>query len=308
MNKYFLFVSILLAFVWSCSDSELFTPGDEYLDKVTKGAYQVKMNGVLEKFSKTTGAISNVNGSEIYGMSGMGNMISIVLPKKLSAGIFDETQGAVITIMTEEGVFSNMDFTGALTPFFLEITSINNSAGLVSGKFSGTVSNMLGGESIVLTEGIFNLIEFDPSAPQIQWVLSAKFAGVDFDFSQNAKAEGMVTSAIITGDNVAQAQTLTLKVPGGISVKTYTEEDEVSISVNLGLSGDSDDVYTNYDELTETYLPVKINITGVNIGDEDQPAEVIGTFSGKISKFTDGIPGDIVEVTHGQIRVPIVVE
>lgn len=306
MNKYLLFASILLGLVWSCSDSELFTPGDEYLPGLNKGAYQVNMNGALSNFSKFTEAISSVNGSEINGNSADGNMISISLPQKLSNGTYYETDGAMVTIVTDNGIFTNMDSAGTLLPFQLDITSVNNSAGLVSGKFSGNVANLLTGESVALTEGIFNLIEFDPSLPQTQWKLTAKFSGEAFDFSQNAKAEGVATAAIITGDNLTQAQTLTLKVPGGISVKTFTEEDHASVEVNLGSSENPSDVYTSYDPLTETYLPIKINITSVSIGDEETPGIVHGTFSGMIAKFSNGVPIDQVTITDGKIVVPIV--
>ena len=56
------------------------------------------------------------------------------------------------------------------------------------------------------------------------------------------------------------------------------------------------DVYTNYDPLTDTYLPTTVNITSVELAGENTTGNVKGTFSGTIAKFVNGEIVDEVEL------------
>ena len=304
MTKYFLFAFLMLGLVWSCSDGELQTPGDEYLTGNQDGMYVVDINGVLKNFGKVTQATSSSNGSEIKGTSATGGTISISLPLGLATGNYTELNGAMITIMTPEGVFTNMGMDGVPLAFNLSITSVNNSQGFVSGIFSGSVMNSATEEVLNLTNGKFVKIQFQPVV-NIDRVLEAKFNEELFDFSTNATAQGVTTAAVISGENTNQVQTLSLMIPGGIGVATFTEADLVEIKVNLGTTNNPSDYYSNYDPISDTYLPVTLTITSINLGEGETIGRVKGTFSGTITKFVNGVPGEEIIVTEGKIDVPI---
>lgn len=307
MTKYFLFAFLTLGLLWSCTDGELQTPGDEYLTGNEDGSYSVDMNGVFKNFSKVTQATSSLGGSDISGTSSAGGSISITLPQVLATGNYTELNGAMVTIMTQEGVFTNMGIDGAPLSFNLSITSVNNSQGFVSGIFSGSVMNLTTDEIVNLTNGKFVKIQFTPVV-NIDRVLEAKFNDELFDFSTNAYAQGITTGAVISGENTNQVQTLSLMIPGGIGVATFTEEDLVEIKVNLGTTNNPSDFYSNYDPVSDTYLPVVLTITSIDLGEGDTAGRVKGTFSGTITKFTNGVPGEEIIVTEGKINVPIEIQ
>lgn len=307
MTKYFLFAFLTLGLLWSCTDGELQTPGDEYLTGNQDGSYSVDMNGVFKNFSKVTQATSSSGGSDISGTSSAGGSISITLPQVLATGNYTELNGAMVTIMTQEGVFTNMGIDGAPLSFNLSITSVNNSQGFVSGIFSGSVMNLTTDEIVNLTNGKFVKIQFTPVV-NIDRVLEAKFNDELFDFSTNAYAQGITTGAVISGENTNQVQTLSLMIPGGIGVATFTEEDLVEIKVNLGTTNNPSDFYSNYDPVSDTYLPVVLTITSIDLGEGDTAGRVKGTFSGTITKFTNGVPGEEIIVTEGKINVPIEIQ
>ena len=146
-------------------------------------------------------------------------------------------------------------------------------------------------------------IQVQPT-PQSDALLKANFNDTAFDFSNGANAMGIQTAAVIQGENIDQIQTLSITVPGGIGIGSYTEENNVIFQVNLGTSNNPTDVYTNYNAVTDTYLPVTLNITAVTTGEY---ARVLGTFSGTITKFTNGVPGEEITVSQGQINVPVVI-
>lgn len=302
MNKYFLLSFLLLGFFWSCSDSELITPGDEFQPPSELGTYTVDINGIFTEFSDVTSATSSAENSQIRGENMMNQSSVITIQEELSVGVFTEEQGATIIInLGAAGVFTNVDVNNELLPFEVTITSVNNVVGLVSGTFTGTVYSAASGETRTLTNGKFVQIQFMPTPPSNS-ILKANFNDTLFDFSTNAHATGVQTAAIIKGVNTDQIQTLSITVPGGISVGTFTEEDEVVYQVNLGTSGNPSDVYTNYNAATDTYLPITLNITAITTGDN---ARVLGNFSGTITKFVNGEPTEEVIVTEGQINVPV---
>lgn len=307
MTKYFLFAFLTFGLLWSCTDGELQTPGDEFMAGNEDGSYSVEMNGVFKNFSKVTQATSSSGGSDISGTSSAGGSISITLPQVLATGNYTELNGAMVTIMTQEGVFTNMGIDGAPLSFNLSITSVNNSQGFVSGIFSGSVMNLTTDEIVNLTNGKFVKIQFTPVV-NIDRVLEAKFNDELFDFSTNAYAQGITTGAVISGENTNQVQTLSLMIPGGIGVATFTEEDLVEIKVNLGTTNNPSDFYSNYDPVSDTYLPVVLTITSIDLGEGDTAGRVKGTFSGTITKFTNGVPGEEIIVTEGKINVPIEIQ
>lgn len=302
MNKYFLLSFLLLGFLWSCSDSELFTPGDEFMPSTETGIYTVDINGVFTDFSDVTSASSSTESSQIQGQNTIGRTSVITLPNALSVGVFTQEQGAMVTMnLGTEGVFTNISASGELLPLNVTLTAVNNGLGLVTGTFSGTVFNVVSGESRTLTNGSFVAIEFAPTPPSNR-VLKANFNETPFDFSGEAHATGIQTAAIIQGQNTTQIQTLSITIPGGISVGTFTEANQVVFKVNLDSSTNPNDVYTNYNAVTDTYLPVTLNITALTTGDN---ARVLGTFSGTITKFTNGVPGEEITISAGQINVPV---
>lgn len=304
MNKYFLLSFLLLGFFWSCSDSELITPGDEFLPPTEIGTYTVEINGVFTDFSDITSATSSAESSQIRGQNTINQTSVITIQEALSVGVFTQEQGATIIInLGSAGVFTNVDANNQLLPFNVTITSVNTAQGLVTGAFSGTVYNPISDETRTLTNGKFVQIQFQPS-PQSDALLKANFNDTAFDFSNGAHAMGIQTAAVIQGENTDQIQTLSITVPGGIGIGSYTEENNVIFQVNLGTSTNPSDVYTNYNAVTDTFLPVTLNITAVTTGDN---ARVLGTFSGTITKFTNGVPGEEITVSQGQINVPVVI-
>lgn len=308
MNKYFLFAFALFGLLLSCNDSELITPGDEFLGwSITAGSYQVELNGNLWRFDDSTQAFSDTSQSAINGTNVNGNTISIIKQGELSVGTYHEGEGAMVVVMLNNGIYSNIDGNQALLPFELKITTINQTEGLVSGRFSGTVSNVTTGETITLTNGIFVDIEFEPMVISTA-ILKGDFNELEKDFSVNARAEGITTAALIVGENEDQLQTLSITIPGGLVQAVFTEEDEVKIQVNLGTTTNPSDVYTNYDATTDTYLPIILSIDSVELATENTIGNVKGTFSGTIAKFANGNIVDEVEITNGEIDVPIVVQ
>lgn len=306
MFRYFLFLFLAAGIVSSCSDSDLITPKDAFLDKVDPGTYEVEINGTLNDYSIATYAVSDPMGSQVNGSRSAVNSISISLPGQLQKGIFSQMDGVVIAIMTPQGILSNMGPLGEL-PTVLEITDVKNNKGLVSGNFYGQVYNQETEEILELTNGLFKEIEFDPVSSDNR-VLKAEFNGTLFDFSTGAQAAGATTAAVISGFSSDQIKTLSISVPGGISEGTFTEGDEVVLAVILDTSGSPDDVYTNYNASTNTFLPVTLKITQIIQGEETTPGRVKGTFSGTIAKFSGGNPQEEIEVTEGKIDVPIVID
>lgn len=304
MNKFILLACLFMGLVWSCNESELITPGDEYINTLNDGDYVVDINGVFTKFSYTTGATSTATLSQINGASIDGQNISISLNQALSVGTYTQTQGASITISSAEGIYTNLDENGIALPFTVNLSVVNNSLGKVSGTFEGSVMNQVTGEIKTLTNGKFISILFDPINNPTS-ALKGDFNGTTIDFSQNAKAQGVTTAAVISGENANTVKTLSISTPGGIAVGTFTEADQMVISVNLGSSNNPSDVYTNYDATTDSYLPVTMNITNITLN-ENGGGTVIGTFSGTITKFANGVPGEEITITNGSIKVPIV--
>lgn len=299
MNKYLLLPLLLLGLVWSCSDSELITPGDEFQNTTDPGTYTFELNGVFMDYSVGTTATSAADGSQIRGGNGAGQTIVLSIPQSLEVGAFSQADGAtVIVSMGAEGVFTNVDANNELLPLTVNIMAVNSSAGLVTGNFTGTVYNPVSEETRVITNGMFFEIQFEPEVANNR-ILKANFNDQLFDFSTNAVAQGVQTAAVIHGVNTDQIQTLSITVPGGIAVGTLTEADQVVYQVNLGTSDNPNDVYSNYDATTDTYLPVSLNITVITT------ERVIGSFSGTITKFTNGVPGEEITITDGQINVPI---
>ncbi len=302
MIKYILIPILAFGFIWSCSDSELITPGDEYLPAGMKdGSYVVDVDGDQWNFSKQTSAQSNSTASEVNGSNMNGALISITIPQALAVGTYDQIDGASIQIKLTDGIYTNQDLNGPL-PFIVNITGLTTgSKPKVTGNFVGTVYNAATGQTKTLTNGSFVKIKVQGTAAQSA-IFKAKFNGQDKDFSTNAKAEGIVTAALISGKNTTDNQTLSITVPGGIAVGTYTEANEVLLKVNLGTSNPADD-YTNFNPTDGTYLPAKLVITGVSSGEN---GTVIGTFTGTVAKFVNGQPTNQVEITSGQIKVPVV--
>src|SRR5690606_35683465 len=299
MNKYLLLPFLLLGLLWSCSDSELITPGDEFQNTTDPGTYTFELNGVLMDYSVGTTATSSAEGSQIRGGNGAGQTIVLSIPQALAIGVLSQADGAtVIASSAAEAVITNADGNHQLLPPTVNIVAANSSAGLVTGNFSGTVYNPVSQETRVITNGMFFEIHFEPEV-QNDRILKANFNDQLFDFSTNAIAQGVQTAAVIQGINIDQIQTLSITVPGGIAVGSFTEADQVVYQVNLGTSGNPNDVYSNYDATTDTYLPVTLNITVITT------ERVIGSFSGTITKFTNGVPGEEITITDGQINVPI---
>ena len=298
MNKYLLLPILLLGFLWSCSDSELITPGDEFQNTIESGTYTFELNGVFMDYSSITSATSTASESQIRGGNGSQSIV-LTLAQALEVGTISQADGATVIIsLGAEGVFTNVDANNELLPLNISITAVNTSAGLVSGNFSGTVYNAAADETRVITNGTFFEIQFEAEAENDR-IFKANFNDQLFDFSTNANAQGIQTAAVIQGVNVDQIQTLSITIPGGIAVGSFTEADQVVYEVNLGTSENPNDVYSNYDATTDTYLPVTLNITGITA------ERVIGSFTGTITKFTNGVPGEEIIVTSGQINVPI---
>lgn len=300
MIKYILIPFLAFGLLWSCSDSDLLTPGDEFLPELEDGSYIVDIDNQFNDFSNTTGAISNPNGSQINGESQIAETISIMIPQSLGVGTYDQTEGAVIILNLADGIYTNLNEQG-LTPFWLKITE--KGSGKVSGDFSGTVYNLTSGEVKTLTNGHFVKILFEESTSS-NAIFKADFDDLEKDFSTNAKAEGIVTAALISGQNTETNQELSITIPGGIAIGTFTEENQVLIQVNLGTSGNPADSYSNFNPADGTYLPVTLEITDI-VNEEN--GEVTGNFSGQVAKFVNGQPTGIVEITNGQIKVPIVI-
>lgn len=296
---------ILLGLYWSCTDSELSTPGDEFAN-YEEGTYSVDIDGIPNDFSEITNVIASDNASQINGSSLEFGTISITLAGPLLEGTYDQSEGTMIMIMNEDGAFLNISQTGGLLPFTLKIKKVNTEEHWVSGTFSGTVFDTASGENSVLTNGVFYKIPYEEGdIDNVNRTLKGDFNDETVDFSTNAKAEGVTTAGVISGENPDGIQTLSITVPGGISEDVFTEENEVVIMVVLGTSENPNDTYSNYNAVTETYLPVSLTINSIDM--ESNDPRVQGTFSGTITKFTNGVPGEEIIITNGEIDVPIII-
>lgn len=300
MNKYFLLV-LLFGFIYSCSDSELITPGDEFDIPLIPGTYTAELNGDLTDFSETTSVNSNDVATSINGANAEGQTISISFPATLAEGTYLQTTGAIISIVMggDAGTFMNLSATGQLLPLIVKVTDLNMAEGVVSGTFSGEVYNAVADETLTITNGQFFEIPFT-IVDGGDGILKAKFDNVLLDFSTDAMATGNVTNATISGQN-AEMQNLVITVPDGLEVGTMTEVNEIVVQVSLGTSGDPNDVYSNYDAVTETFLPFTLIITEITSGVDGR---VKGTFTGTIKKFVGGTDEEI-EITEGEIDVPV---
>jgi len=294
--------------IWSCSDSELVTPGDEFDIPLAPGTFSVEIDGVLTDFSETTSVLSNDSSTQISGANENGQSINISLSSSISEGSYNQGTGTVVSLIMggTNGTYMNINAEGQLLPFNLTITELDMFNMVVTGIFSGTVYNTASEETVQLTNGRFVEIPFILEEGG-DGILKANFGNgtetVLLDFSSNAHATGMTTSAVISGENVDQIQTLSISVPDGIEPGTYTEEDEVTIQVNLGTSENPSDVYTNYDAANDVYLPFNLVITEITA---DVGGNVIGTFNGTIQKFAGG-NDEQIEITDGEINVPILI-
>lgn len=300
MIKYILIPLIALGLL-ACSESELITPGNEFLPgSQTEGAYFVDIDGSTWDFSSSTQAVNSNSESQINGNSQSGGFISITLPQQLSVGTFDQNDGAMISLNTGTGVFTNLNESGLL-PFTVNITGVDSVNGKVTGSFSGTVYNLASGVTQSLANGFFVQIRFEVTQVA-STILKANFDGQEIDFSMDAKAEGIQTAALISGKNPSQNNVLSITIPNGISVGSFNQEDGVIIKVNMGSS--PADVYSNYDAATDTFLPGTVTINSIGEGEN---GKVKGTFKGTIAKFTNGVPSGQIQISGGQIKVPIVI-
>lgn len=291
----------LFGFLQSCSDSELLTPGDEFQTPILPGTYTAELNGVFTDFSETTSVNSNDVATSINGANEEGQTISISFPATLSEATYTQATGAVIMIVMggDAGTFMNLGATGQLLPLRVRITELNMADRVVSGTFTGEVYNAVAEETLTITNGQFKELPFT-LVDGGDGILKAKFDNVLLDFSTDAVAAGNVNNATISGQN-AEMQNLTITVPDGLEVGILTEANEVMVQVTLGTSGDPNDVYSNYDATTETFLPFTLNITEITEGADGR---VKGTFTGTIKKFVGGTDEEI-EITDGEIDVPV---
>jgi hypothetical protein len=304
MNRIFIFVFALFGVLYSCSDSELLTPGDEFQTPILPGTYSAELDGTLFDFSETVSATSNDAMSSIDGTNEEGQTIKITFQNPLEEGTYNQTSGGALIILTlggDLGNFMNISAAGQFLPLTVKITELNMADMVVTGSFSGEVLNIASGETLEITNGIFKEIPFTMQDGG-DGILKGLFDNVLLDFSNNAQATGQITNAVISGEN-DEMQTLRIIVPEGIDVGTFTEEDEVIFEVSLGTTPDPNEIYTNYDEVNDEYLPVTVVITEIT---QDVNGRVKGTFSGTIKKFNGGT-GEEIEITAGEIDVPIVV-
>lgn len=286
--------------MYSCSDSELITPGDEFFTALPAGTYQAEFDGELMDFSEVTAAYSNATSTEINGESEEGRTIQLRFSETLLEGTYAQQDGAMIIVNLggAEGLFRNINAAGQLLPLTIQITKINMVDKVVSGKFSGMMSNMEGVEMEV-TNGVFQEIPFEILEGG-DGILNAKFNGVFLDFSNNAMASGAVTSAIISGEN-DELQTIKITVPGGLEVGTLTEADQLLFEVFISTTDSPNEMYTNYDAANDEYLPVILNIIEI-----EDAGRVKGTFTGVIKKFNSGVDEEI-NITEGIIDVPVLI-
>src|SRR5690606_27238822 len=308
MRRYFWLLFAITGFVWSCSDSELLTPGDDFQEPLMPGTHTVEIDGVFSDFSATTAVNSNDASTQINAANAAGQTISIMLSSPIADTTYNQATGAMISIVLDgEGIFNNIDSTGQFLPLIVEVTELDMFNMTVSGTFTGSVYNSTDETTRILTNGQF--VELPLTITEGgDAILKATFGvddtQVELDFSTNANATGTTTNAVISGENVDEIQDLILTIPDGIEEGvTYTEVDEVIIRVNLGTSDNPSDVYTNYDAANDVYLPVSITIDEIT---QDVEGHVIGTFTGTIQKFGTG-NDEQIEVTNGIINVPILV-
>lgn len=299
MNKYFLFLLLIVGSLYSCSDSELLTQGDEFQEVIPPGTYHVELDGVLTDFSEITSAISNEASSKINGENENMQTIQLRFPSSLSVGTFKQTAGAMIFMELGgvTGQFRNISENGELLPLTIIVTEVDMANKVVTGKFYGEASNA-NGDIMVLTNGVFQEIPFEVEEGG-DGEIRAKFNGTLLDFSNNATATGAVTSAIISGEN-DELQTIKITVPGGLEVGTTTELDNLKFEVFISTTQDPSEMYTNYDALNDTYLPATLIITEIS----NETGRVKGSFTGTIKKFTSNVDEEIT-VTEGYIDVPI---
>lgn len=300
MNRYFLLV-LVFGFLYSCSDSELITPGDEFQMPMIPGTFTAELNGELTDFSETTSVNSNDVATSINGENEEGQSISISFPRTLQQGTYNQATGAIISIVMggEAGTFMNLGATGQILPLSVSIIDLNMAEQVVTGIFTGEVYNAVSEETLLVTNGRFFEIPFT-IVDGGDGILKAKFDNVLLDFSTDAVAVGNVTNATISGLS-DDMQNLTITVPEGLEVGTLTEANEVVVQVTLGTSGNPNDVYSNYDATTETFLPFTLIITEITEGVDGR---VKGTFTGTIKKFVGGVDEEI-EITEGEIDVPV---
>jgi len=299
MHKYYLFLLIIVGSLYSCSDSELLTPGDEFQSSLPAGTYQVEFDGGLRDFSEITSALSNDALTNIDGENEDGQTIRLRFASKLEVGSYNQSQGGLVTIELGglTGQFRNIDSLGQLLPLTIEVNEINMADKVVTGRFFGQVSNT-SGEIIELTNGVFHEIPFEIEEGG-DGILNAKFNGIFLDFSNNAMAAGEVTTAVISGEN-DEMQTIRISVPGGLEVGTLTEVDQLKFEVFISTTDSPNEMYTNYDQVNDVYLPVILNITEIT----EETGRVIGNFTGVIKKFNSNIDEEIT-ITEGVIDVPI---
>lgn len=303
MNRYFALVLVLFGLIYSCSDSELLTPGDEFQTPILPGTFSAELDGTLYDFSETVSAISGDSASSLDGANEEGQTIKISFPEAMSEGTFNQGGNAMIMLSLggDLGNFANISATGQLLPLEVQITEFNMFDMVVTGKFTGEVVNIASGETMEITNGIFKEIPFI-LVEGGDGILKGKFDNILLDFSNNAQATGQITNAVISGEN-DEMQTFKIIVPDGIEVGTFTEEDEIIFEVSLGTTEDPNEFYTNYDEENDEFLPVTLVITEIT---QDVEGRVLGTFSGTIKKFTGGT-GEEIQITEGEIDVPIII-
>lgn len=297
MNKYCLFILAVFGFLYSCSDGELITPGDEFQYPVESGDFIAELNGEIYNFSKTTSVDSNESGTSINGENEEGQTISISFLSVLQEGTFSHTSGAgIIIALGDEGMFTNLDATGEILPLTVRITDLDMADNEVTGTFSGEVYNIRTGETLTVTNGHFKELKFT-LAEDGDRILRANFDNIPLNFNTDAQAAENAGVGTISGQS-DDMQNLTITVPVGLGVGTFTEVNEVMIQVALRTSDNPDDVYSNYDAATETFLPFTLVITEVTTD------RVKGTFTGTIKKFV-GATDEEIEITEGEIDVPI---
>lgn len=299
MNRYFLLVIVFFGLVYSCSDSELITPGDEFVIPLEPGTFIADLNDETFDFSAVVSANSDEVATSINGVSKGGESISLTFQSPIIEGNFNQLEGATITIETQTGIYINIGETGELLPLSIKVTEVDMAAKTVTGTFTATVYSLVLDEKLEVTNGKFHEIPFTLSE-ESNSTLKALFDGAPLDFNTDAAAINDASLSTISGVSNTM-ENLIISVPQELEIGTFTDVEGVIIQLKIGTSTDPNDVYTNYDAASSTTLPVSIVITELTEGTD---ARIKGRFIGKIKKFVGGT-GEEIDITDGEFDVPV---
>ncbi len=249
------------------------------------GNFHVKLDGEVYDAESIQGELSTNNGLVINTSSDVKRFkLQVDNPTETT---YDISSGAVSLSYTPD-VNANPSIEYAATAGTLTITSIDQANNLVSGTFSGTLTDVDNpGNTITMTEGVFEDISVNPSDNGSVYFIDAKIDTTNFGSSTVSDTTLNGGLIGVRGEDQATGTSLQLNIPANVTTGNYAISETGAFSA----------VYT--DAAGTDYITV--NNSG-NFAVSQRNGDII---SGSFSFSVRNAAGEVFQVTQGQFNIDL---